>query len=499
MKDFWTILVATISLFNIPVYSQFFDAKKIFETCADAVVVIETPYGLGTGFIINQDGFIVTNHHVVRDIYEQTLDPRNIRVTFRNRSSYIPTSVDDTPDYPGLDIAILKIPARTDKFLSLYDKELKVGEEVVAIGHPNGDFWNQSRGIISKLDTDDPYLLQHDVKTDEGNSGGPLINANGQVVAVVTGYKNMRDNLGNLKIQETGKLATKISSVIKVLRSRKISYSTNVLIYTASEIDNLADALQKERKLIKTERENLLKEREKFSEEQNQFYKIKAEFEKQRLEAQALIDKANRIRSELDNRKRELDEKESRLYDKEKSLHRRERELNEKEKVISEKLDTRIALDFSVPIDYYVENYDVFNSNVNHKVLGGFEVGLFWKFGFERNYVGYAISNDRIGLLYQTQKTYDLIDQILITGYQTRTYLALEFSNTVRIGVGKIFNNQFSIKTNQPVYSGMIGYNISSYPSIFGLKVTIDSDTKFKNLYPFVGLYFGYSLSFLRI
>ena len=170
----YKLILMMLFFFNEAAYSQFFSSERIFEVCADAVVYIENKSGgIGTGFFINEDGYIITNHHVVQDGYGNTVSASRIRVKTKYGYAYDVVSVDDTPDFYGLDIAILKINQKISTFLPLKSTDAIVGEEVVAIGHPNNDPWNISEGIISNLRIQDNYLIQHHVPTDEGNSGGP--------------------------------------------------------------------------------------------------------------------------------------------------------------------------------------------------------------------------------------------------------------------------------------------------------------------------------------
>ena len=146
---------------------------------------IET--GVGTGFFVSSEGYIVTNQHVV-DGGESFLvllnDGDDIEATL--------VGVD-----PIADIAVLKVDMMAPAVLSLADsEELKVGMPVLAVGSPLGEFTNTvTLGIISALGRSVPdlglytNLIQHDAAINPGNSGGPLIDANGHVIGVNTlGY-----------------------------------------------------------------------------------------------------------------------------------------------------------------------------------------------------------------------------------------------------------------------------------------------------------------------
>lgn len=139
--------------------------------------------GLGTGMIIKDDGYILTNYHVVGGATE-------IKVTLSNDTQYTAKVVGTDPK---TDLAVIKIPAKEKlPFVTFGDSDkLEVGEWVVAIGHPRGLDQTVTQGIISakhRKGITDPNnyqdFLQTDAAINPGNSGGPLLNLDGQVIGV---------------------------------------------------------------------------------------------------------------------------------------------------------------------------------------------------------------------------------------------------------------------------------------------------------------------------
>lgn len=133
---------------------------------------------LGSGFIISDDGYILTNNHVVADADE-------ILVRLSDRSEHKAKLVGADP---RSDVAVLKIDAKGLPTLKLGDSDkLKVGEWVLAIGSPFGLDNSVTAGIVSAKgrDTGDyvPFI-QTDVAVNPGNSGGPLINLRGEVIGI---------------------------------------------------------------------------------------------------------------------------------------------------------------------------------------------------------------------------------------------------------------------------------------------------------------------------
>jgi serine protease Do len=148
----------------------------------------------GSGFIITQDGYIVTNNHVVADT-------DSIKVILSDGTE-LDAEVVNTDSFA--DLAVLKTEGNMPGVAVLGDSDnLKPGETVIAIGSPLGDFRNSvTVGVVSatgrSLDTGSGYemenLIQTDAAINSGNSGGPLVNLAGEVVginsAVVRGSSN---------------------------------------------------------------------------------------------------------------------------------------------------------------------------------------------------------------------------------------------------------------------------------------------------------------------
>jgi len=138
--------------------------------------------GFGSGFIISNDGYIVTNHHVIDGADD-------IEVSLQNRESYAASLVGSDA---RTDLAVLKIEAADLPVAQLGEAaSLKVGQWVLAIGSPFGFDYTATQGIVSALSrslpsNDSNYVpfIQTDVAVNPGNSGGPLFDLDGNVVGV---------------------------------------------------------------------------------------------------------------------------------------------------------------------------------------------------------------------------------------------------------------------------------------------------------------------------
>jgi 2-alkenal reductase len=141
------------------------------------------PRASGSGVIISQDGFIVTNNHVVDGA-------ASLAVTFADGSRHDATLVGTDP---LVDIAVIRVKDAVPAIAPLGDSDaLQPGETVIAIGSPLGDFKNSvTAGVVSALNRTVPGsgqegLIQTDAAINHGNSGGPLVNLRGEVVGINT-------------------------------------------------------------------------------------------------------------------------------------------------------------------------------------------------------------------------------------------------------------------------------------------------------------------------
>ncbi len=153
--------------------------RHFFERRGQGGQPYET-HSLGSGFVLSADGYILTNHHVIKDADE-------IIVRFNDRNEFEATLLGSDA---RSDVALLKIEAKGLKAVKLGDSEaLEVGEWVLAIGSPFGFDYSATAGIVSALGRSlpsDSYVpfIQTDVAINPGNSGGPLFNLDGEVVGI---------------------------------------------------------------------------------------------------------------------------------------------------------------------------------------------------------------------------------------------------------------------------------------------------------------------------
>ena len=150
--------------------------------------------GSGSGFVISSDGYVVTNHHVISDaldIHVITAEGEKLKAALKGSD-------------PSTDIAVLKINGLKLPALSFAPSDgLKVGQIAIAIGNPYGFQSTVTTGVVSALGRtlrsqtgrliDD--VIQTDAALNPGNSGGPLVNSNGQVIGVNTAIIRMAQGI----------------------------------------------------------------------------------------------------------------------------------------------------------------------------------------------------------------------------------------------------------------------------------------------------------------
>lgn len=146
--------------------------------------VVPRAMSLGTGFIIDRSGLILTNHHVVAQADE-------IKVSFTEQLDEKPVDAEVIGQDAELDVALLKVKTKRElEILPLGDSDaLEVGEYVMAVGNPFSQGHTVTHGIISAKDRiaqEQPFTryLQTDAPINPGNSGGPLLNLSGAVIGI---------------------------------------------------------------------------------------------------------------------------------------------------------------------------------------------------------------------------------------------------------------------------------------------------------------------------
>jgi len=167
--------------------------EKCVDAVSEAVVKISSPGGTGSGFFINEDGYLITNYHVIeRETQIEVTMFRKVRDGFEKKTF---KKVKIEAINPFVDLALLKledIGGTKAPFVYLGDVDrINAGEEVFAIGNPMGLERTVTNGVISTKNRafEGLIYIQTNADINPGNSGGPLFNLAGEVIGVTNmGY-----------------------------------------------------------------------------------------------------------------------------------------------------------------------------------------------------------------------------------------------------------------------------------------------------------------------
>lgn len=174
----------------------------------------------GSGFVITEDGYILTNYHVIDGA-------NSIKVTFDNGKEYTATYVGGEERN---DIAVIKVDATgLTPVVIGKSSDMLVGEQVTTIGNPLGELtFSESTGIISALDRSitmsdgrQMNMIQTDCAINSGNSGGPLFNSHGEVIGIVSAKYSSGSNSSSASVEGLGfaipmdDVASMVSDLVK--------------------------------------------------------------------------------------------------------------------------------------------------------------------------------------------------------------------------------------------------------------------------------------------
>lgn len=173
-------------MINVSVY------EKINPTIVAVDAQVEDGVSSGTGCIVNSEGLILTSSHVIEGAKEIEVTTAKGQVF---KATVIPTKEENN------DLALLKIKTPSNlPTIKLGDSSnVKVGQKVLAIGNPFGFNGTLTTGIISRIDYE-KNKLQTDAAINPGSSGGPILNANGEVIGISQSIFNPDNNKSNIGI-----------------------------------------------------------------------------------------------------------------------------------------------------------------------------------------------------------------------------------------------------------------------------------------------------------
>ena len=196
MKKIFLIILSVLSLPALALSARERSGNTIYEMISPAIVSIDSQLSsgvsCGTGCIIDKNGTILTSAHVLDE-------GKDVIVTTSNGEDYKAKIIKKFGEKK--DVALIKISVPHDlQTVKLGNSEkIKVGEKVYAIGNPFGFTGTFTQGIVSRID----YVknrIQTDAAINPGSSGGPLLNASGEIIGINQAIYNPDNNISNIGI-----------------------------------------------------------------------------------------------------------------------------------------------------------------------------------------------------------------------------------------------------------------------------------------------------------
>lgn len=235
-------------------------SSDVIARAESATVAVSTPDSLGAGFIVGTNGVLLTNYHVIQGA-------KSVVIKLKDGREYALNGV--VAYSPKLDLALLRINDTNITHLTLASThELRRGQPVAAIGHPLGNMWAVTQGVLEESAMDgNRSVVKVSATIDHGNSGGPIVLANGAVCGVSTYFVERtiryassayvierrigRDFYG-VSVKEFEKCPANTgipkTSLTALARSNRLAEQTDIfgciIVVTAGLIDSLGDGIK---------------------------------------------------------------------------------------------------------------------------------------------------------------------------------------------------------------------------------------------------------------
>ena len=204
------------------------DASQIYEKSAEGVVKINIyqqgiKVGHGTGFFIDSQGTLVTNYHVISEVY---VSGYFAEVETKDGKKFKDPKVINCFDDTNEDLCILKVDYQPKKWIDLELKNPIPGQRIYVIGHPIDLDYSITQGIVSGIRIQNPNLpfkkvIQIDASISPGNSGGPVLNEEGKAIGITT-YMYTYDHSQNLNFALSSDYITRKLELEKSSKEEKI-------------------------------------------------------------------------------------------------------------------------------------------------------------------------------------------------------------------------------------------------------------------------------------
>lgn len=461
--------------------------SEVSNKYSSAIVKIITPTSTGTGFYINDNGYLLTSRRYLTKNYELPLVLNDIKVQTSLGETHNVAEMDLLNEFPELDIAILKTNKLNSNYLPLGRSDI-VSQEANIFGYKAGTILDLQHIESITILNDSPYLLcKSDNTTDY--FGAPIIDNNQTVVGIIV---STADSISlGLNQNSNQSLAVKSEKLIEILNMKGLKFFTNQ-ITAENTINSVTDIGKLDSRQLEVEIEKLKRDRALLEEERVKFFKEKFEIIQIANDSKAIIDRADAVKREIEIVRDSIERKASEINEREANLEKRELWIKQKEFEIQQKLTDRMALEFMlVPVYSYLHSTNRHNLNIRACM------GLFYRFNFKRDVSGVAVKSHRIGFAYGIQKVYDIQNDFFISGYNHDLSIAAEFNDTFRIGIGKSLANDYNYLGYRSYNLAYFKVNTTAYPIPFGFALAYYTDNDFKMNNFSIGFFIGFNLTYL--
>ncbi len=447
-----TVALATL-LFGVQhvARTQYLDANAVFDRCAPGVVAIEPdlPDGQGVhgGFFVANDGWILTWSEVVR-----TAAATQLRVRLKNGTVHRVRRVLIGSD-ASRDLALVQIDSTPRMVLPIRrEGEVPADEEVLAIGHVDGQPWARVRGRITlqAAETgDDRAYVQMQIGGWPGFAGAPIISEQGVVVGVFRWDAR----------SGTALPAVRAGVIRAFLRSHNLTYQSYPFFnQTPRDIINATQRdLDYQRTAMIGERQRLIDERRVFEDSmlvvRLELARLRERYDAERNASEAMLEQADMLRRQQERRAAEIDTRSAALEERAAMLAREVHELEQRIARFDERGGEGDPID--PPPVFAIEGSLGLAAASSSKSGGmgllGYGIGLFYRFDVDaRSWRRALRPTERLGLVYSLHRQYAGGD--LQQGYLHDLVLAYDYDGMFRVAGGMNFPTGHGLFTDTRYY-----------------------------------------------
>lgn len=444
-------LAALLHATQLTAHAQYLDANAIYDRCAPGVVAIEPDlpngHGVHSGFFVSNDGWILTWSEVVR-----TAAATQLRVRLKSGSVHRVRRLLIGSD-ASRDLALVQIDSTPGMVLPIRrEGEVPADEEVLAIGHVDGQPWSRVRGRITLQAAEtggDRAYVQMGIGGFPGFAGAPVISEQGVVVGVFRWDAR----------SGTALPAVRAGVIRAFLRSHNLTYQSYPFFnQTPRDIINATQRdLDYQRTAMIGERQRLIDERRVFEDSmlvvRLELARLRERYEAERTASEAMLEQADMLRRQQERRSAEIDVRSVALEERAAMLAREVHELEQRIARFEGRGGEGDPIDPPpvVALEGSLGVAAASSSKSGGMGLLGYGIGLFYRFDVDaRSWRRALRATERLGLVYSLHRQYAGGD--LQQGYLHDLVLAYDYDGMLRVAGGMNFPTGHGLFTDARYY-----------------------------------------------